>query len=348
MKLDGRDGEFIVVGENIHTTRVVLRKGRLVVENRDGVEAVRYYDTRKSRRFLVIPEDVKKTQDYEEGRVKHVKIALQAAMSGEAPQADDGLAYLRRLVQRQVDAGTDYLDLNVDEISLRLDEQKKAMRWLVDAVQEVSPVPLSVDSSNVETIQVGLEACDGGAGRPLLNSASLERLEALDLARRYHARVVVTAAGESGMPQDAAERVANASRMVEAALSRGIAIEDIFVDALVFPISVDGGFGNHCFEAIRRLRAEFGPGIHVTGGFSNVSFGLPCRRLINDVFTILAVEAGADSGIIDPVTSSPRSVFSMDRETEPYRLAEDMLLGRDRMCKRFLRAYRKGALDAYR
>ena len=348
MKLDGRDGEFIVIGENIHTTRVVLRKGRLVVKNPDGLEAVRYYDTRKKRRFLTIPDDFKRTQDYEEGRVKYVKIAVQAAMSGLAPQAEDGQAYLHRMIQRQVEAGADYLDLNVDEVSLRLDEQKKAMRWLVGAVQEVSPVPISVDSSNVETIGEGLGACNGGAGRPLLNSASLERLEALDLALRFNARVVVTAAGESGMPQDAEERVENASRMVDAALSRGIAIEDIFVDALVFPISVDGGFGNHCFEAIRRLRAGFGPGIHVTGGFSNVSFGLPCRRLINDVFTILAVEAGADSGIVDPVTSSPQRIFTMDRDTEPYRLAEDMLLGRDRMCKAFLRAYRKGALDAYR
>ena len=348
MKLEGREGEFIVIGENVHTTRVVLRKGRLVVENPDGVEAVRYYDTRRRRRYLAIPDDFKRTQDYEEGRVKHVKIAVQAAMSGHAPHSEHGLEYLHRMVRRQVDAGADYLDLNVDEVSLRLDEQKKAMRWLVGAVQEASPVPISVDSSNVETIGEGLAACDGRAGRPLLNSASLERLEALDLALRFNARVVVTAAGESGMPQDAEERVGNASRMVDAALSRGIAIEDIFVDALVFPISVDGGFGNHCFEAIRRLRARFGPGIHVTGGFSNVSFGLPCRRLINDVFTILAIEAGADSGIVDPVTSSPQRVFTMDRETEPYRLAEDMLLGRDRMCKAFLRAFRKGALDTYR
>ncbi len=348
MKLDGRDGEFVVIGENIHTTRVVLRKGKLVVKNPAGVEAVRFYDTHRKRRFLAIPDDFKRTQDYEEGRVKYVRIALHAAMSGQAPQADDGLAYLHRLVKRQVDAGANYLDLNVDEVSLRPDEQKKAMRWLVDAVQEVSPVPLSVDSSNVETIQVGLEACDGRSGRALLNSASLERLEALDLARRYDSRVIVTAAGGSGMPQDAGERVDNASRMVDVALARGIGIEDIFVDVLVFPISVDGTFGNHSFEAIRRLRARFGPEIHVTGGFSNVSFGLPCRHLINDVFTILAVEAGADSGIVDPVTSSPQRVFSMDRETEPYRLAEDMLQGRDPMCKSYLRAYRKGALDVYR
>jgi 5-methyltetrahydrofolate--homocysteine methyltransferase len=108
------------------------------------------------------------------------------------------------------------------------------MQWLVQTVQEMSSVPLSVDS-NIETIQSGLETCHNRSGRNLLNSASLERLEALDLARRHDTHVVVTASGEKGMPQNDVERVTNASRMVDAALSKGIAIQDIYIDALVFP-----------------------------------------------------------------------------------------------------------------
>ena len=343
MKLNGR--EFIIIGENVHTTRVVLRKGKLVTNNPDGVESVRYLDSRKKQRYLTIPEDVKKTQDYEEGRVKHVKIAVQAAMTGEGDEASEGLNYVHRLVQRQVDAGADFIDLNVDEISLRPQEQKEAMQWLVRTAQEMCPVPLSVDSSNVETIQAGLEAGDGRAGRMLLNSASLERLEALALAKQYVTQVIVTAAGGSGMPQDDAERINNASRMVDAALDRGIVVGNIFIDILIFPISVDSAFGIHAFDTIRQLRAKYGPEIHITGGFSNVSFGLPCRRIINDVFMCLAVEAGADSGIIDPVISRPSKVFSIDRESRAYQLAEDMLLGKDRFCKKFLRAYRKGELE---
>ena len=180
-------------------------------------------------------------------------------------------------------------------------------------VEGMCPIPLSVDSSNVETIQAGLEAGDGKSGRMLLNSASLERLEALDLAKQYDTHVIVTAAGESGMPQDDTERIAYASRMVDAALDRGISVADIFIDVLIFPISVDGAFGAHAFDTIRQLRARYGPEIHITGGFSNVSFGLPCRRIVNDVFMCLAVEAGADSGIIDPVTSRPAKVLSIDR-----------------------------------
>ena len=325
MKLN--DLEFIIIGENAHATRVVLRKGKLVTKNPDGVESVRYLDRNKKRRYLVIPEDIKKTQNYDEGRVKHVIIAIQAAMSGQEPHASEGLEYLHRLVQRQVDAGTDFLDLNVDEISWRREEQKEAMRWLVQTVQEISPIPLSVDSSSTEIMQAGLEACDGRAGQTMLNSAALDRLEVLDLAMQYHTKVIVQAASESGMPQNADERVANASRLVDTALDKGIVIQDIFVDPLIFPIGVDTETSNHCFEAIRRLREKYGPDIHISGGFSNVSFQMPCRRLINDVFTILAVEAGADSGIIDPVSSNPRKVFSLDRESRAYHLTETMLLG---------------------
>ena len=344
MRLDGFDREFIVVGENIHTTRVLLRKGKLVATDPDGEDAVRFYDIDRKRHYLKIPDKVRQAQDFQEGRVKHIKVAVDGAMSGEEPQASVGMAYLKRLVKRQVDAGADFLDLNVDEISLKIEAQKAAMKWLVETVEELSPVPLSIDSSKSEIIEEGLGACKGKAGRMMLNSASLERADALDLVKAFNTRVVVTAAGESGMPEGEEERVANASRMVEAALEKGIAIQDIYVDPLVFPISVNDEFGNHCFKAIQILRARFGPEMHITGGFSNVSFGIPSRRLVNDVFLNLAVEAGADSGIIDPVTSHLQEVFGMDRETRPYKLAEEMLLGRDQYCRNFLTAYRKGEL----
>lgn len=346
MKLNGLQRDFIVIGENIHTTRIVLRQGKRVTTTPEGAEAVVYSPESGGTRYLVIPDDVKRSQDYEEGRVKHVKIAIQSAMSGREPQCSEGLEYLKAMVRRQEQAGADFLDLNVDEVSLRLDEQKNAMRWLVETVQGLSPVPVSVDSSNIEIIQTGLASSNGKAARPLLNSASLERMEALDLARQKGIPVIVTAAGEKGMPQNDEERVVNASRMVDAALAKGIAIRDIYIDALVFPISVDSQFGNHCLQAIRRLREKYGPDIHITGGLSNVSFGLPCRRLINDVFILLAIEAGADSGIIDPVASDLQAIVNMDRQSKPYLLAEDMLLGRDRNCKNFLRAYRKGELKA--
>ena len=345
MKVSGLDKEFILIGENIHATRIVLRNGKRVATSPEGVESVVYTDSDGALRHLAIPDEIKQSQDYEEGRVKHVKIGMKAAMSGREPQASEGLAYLCSLVRRQEQTGADFLDLNVDEISLRPEEQKSAMQWLVRAVQGMTRLPVAIDSSNIETIQAGMAACDRSALRPLLNSASLERLEALDLARRYEAPVIVTAAGEKGMPQNEEERVVNASRVVDAALAKGIAVNDLYIDPLVFPISVDGEFGNHCLRAIRRLRERYGPQIHITGGLSNVSFGLPCRSLLNDAFIVLATDAGADSGIIDPVSSHLDRVFSMDRNARPFQLAEEVLLGKDRNCKNFLRAFRKGELQ---
>jgi 5-methyltetrahydrofolate corrinoid/iron sulfur protein methyltransferase len=345
MKPQGLNKEFCVIGENIHTTRVLLRHGKLVTTLETGEEAVRYTTAAGEARHLVIPEWIKGRQDYQEGRVKHVMIAIKAAMSGEDSQAAEGMTYLRALVEKQLRAGADFLDLNVDEISLKLEEQKTAMRWLVRTIEALSNVPLSIDSSNQEILLAGIESAGGKAGLPLLNSASLERIDALDLARERGLPVVVTAAGESGMPQNTEERVRNATRMIDAALAKGIPAGRMHVDVLVFPISVDSQFVVHCLDAFRALREKYGPEIHLTGGLSNVSFGLPCRKLINEVFMNLAVEAGADSGIVDPVANDLNRVFAADQSTRPYQLAQDMLLGRDRNCKSFLRAYRKGELE---
>ena len=336
---------FIVIGENIHTTRVLRRKGSRISNLADGRPAVNYRTRSGEVRHLPIPAAFRTTQDYEEGRVKHVQIAVREAMAGGAGAAE-GLRYLQRLAQRQEDAGAHFLDLNVDEISLRLEDQKEAMGWLVRTVRGASGLPLSIDSSNIDIIRAGLEAwCDSADGaRGLLNSASLERLDALDLAREFDVQVIVTAAGESGMPSDTAERVANASRVVDAALQRGLPAADIYVDPLVFPIAVDQEFGNHCLAAIRELRERYGADLHITGGFSNVSFGMPQRRLINDVFLRLAIDAGADSGILDPVTSHIDGVLALDRGSRRYRMAADLLLGRDQYCASFIRAHRKGEL----
>ena len=345
MNPQGLNRPFYVIGENIHTTRLVLREGKLVVTSPSGQEAVRYTTTAGETRYLPIPEEFKSRQDYQEGKVKHVMVAVRAAMSGVEPAAGEAMTYLRTLVEKQVRAGADFLDLNVDELSWNLDEQKAAMHWLVRAVEPLSIVPLSIDSSSQEILLTGIQACQGRAGKPLLNSASLERMEALDMACRYGLPVVVTAAGGSGMPRNAEERVDHASRMIEAALAKGIALERIYADALVFPISVDHQFVIQCLDAFGRLRGKYGERIHLTGGLSNVSFGMPCRKLINEVFINLAVEAGADSGIVDPVASNLNRIFLADKQCRPYQLALAMLLGRDPGCVHYLEAYREGELE---
>ena len=338
-------GDFIVIGENIHTTRVLRHPGPLVGADAEGREAVRFTDEAGESRFLPIAEEEKRTQEYAEGRVKHVRSAVCLAIEDAGREADAGRAYLRAMALRQVERGARFLDINVDEYSHRLPEQIETMRWLVDLIGPIVHVPLSIDSSNLEIIEAGMDAADRHAGPPMLNSASLERVTALDLALSAGGAVIVTAAGESGMPANTEGRVVNASRMIELALDKGIPIEQIYVDPLVFPISVDGGFGEHCLGAFRQLRERYGPKIHLTGGMSNVSFGLPNRRLINDVFLVLAIEAGADSGIIDPTTNSVDRALGLDRTARPFQLALDVLSGADRHCRAYMKAHRAGELE---
>ena len=338
------DARFVIVGENIHTTRVIRRNAPIVETDAQGREAIAFTDEHGAARHLPVSEAEQRTQEHEEGRIKHVRTAVRQAME-EGDDADVAVAYLRALAKDQIDAGAAFLDINVDEVSLKLPEQIEAMRWLVELIEPYSSVPLSIDSSNLEIIEAGMDAAGSDSGAPLLNSASLERLEALDLAVSAGSPVIVTAAGDAGMPSNAEERVENADRMIEAATERGISKERLYVDPLVFPISVDGEFGEHCLEAIRRLRERHGPEIHITGGMSNVSFGLPNRRLINDAFLMLAIDAGADSGIVDPVTNPPERAMALDRSERPLELALDVLSGADRHCKAYMKAYRKGELE---
>jgi hypothetical protein len=347
MKLEGHDSQFAVIGENIHTTRIYLRRGKHVMTTDDGADAIRFERADGEEFFLPISEDVKKSQDYEEGRVKHMKVAVQAAMGNDADLATLGTEYLKVQIQRQIDRGADFLDLNVDEISVKEAEQQEAMEWLVGFVQERSSVPLCIDSSNTDTIEIGLKSCDNRSGRTMLNSASLERIGALDLVGKYDSRVIVTAAGEFGMPQNTEERVFNATRITDKAIEKGIALGDIYIDPLMFPISVDQQWVNHVLVAIRQLRAKYGPEIHITGGFSNVSFGLPCRKLINDAFAVLAIDAGADGGIVDPVANDLRNVYTIDQSSVAWEHARSMLVGEDPDCGAYLKAFRKKLFADY-
>jgi 5-methyltetrahydrofolate--homocysteine methyltransferase len=336
--------QFTVIGENIHATRVVKRGGVRGHVFDDGTEAVRY-KVDGERNFVHVPEHFTTTQPYEQGTLKHFQIAMWMGANGDEAQAAEGKAYIQYEVNRQIKAGSHYLDLNVDESSYRLEEQKATMKWLVKYVESISSVPPSVDSSNPEIIEVGLAAYGSTQGRPMLNSIALERPEAIDMALKYNARAVVMASNEVGMPADAQERRENVGRIVQMALSSGMEKEDIFVDPLYFPIAVDSNYGKHAFEAIEGIRAEFGNEIHIAGGMSNVSFGIPKRRLINDVFLNLAIKSGVDSGIIDPMTTSAERSLNVDLDTRPAQLALDLLQGNDDFAMNYITAFRAGELD---
>jgi 5-methyltetrahydrofolate--homocysteine methyltransferase len=156
--------------------------------------------------------------------------------------------------------------------------------------------------------------------------------------------VVLACSSPGGMPANADERVRNGIGVVELALAKQIPAEACLLDPLVLPVGVEPDGPTHVLEAARQLREEYGEDIHLTGGLSNVSFGLPARRVINDAFIDLAADAGIDSGIVDPVASDLTRVFHADRSAAGYRLAADLLLGRDPNGREYVAAFRAGRL----
>jgi 5-methyltetrahydrofolate--homocysteine methyltransferase len=344
-KLIHEPGGLIIIGENIHTTRIVLRNGKRTETAPDGAEAVFFDPSPGERRHLRVPESFKKTQPYEQGQIKHFMIAVQKGISGDPMEEAEGTAYIEFEVRRQEAAGAHFLDLNVDEISYDIKIQKRAMAWLVERVQEMTVLPLSIDSSNAEIIAAGLVAHTRRSDRPLVNSVALERLETLDLVQENDARMIVTAAGKEGMPESSDDRVSNVEQVMEAVVRQGFALDDVYIDCLVFPISVSPDYGHHFLDAVREVRRIFGNEVHVTGGLSNVSFGLPNRKLINATFIHLSLEVGIDAAIMDPVQNRVQDVFALDLNSEKVGLARDMLLGRDDFCMNYIQAWRAGRLS---
>ncbi|PZC45717.1 MAG: 5-methyltetrahydrofolate--homocysteine methyltransferase [Chloroflexi bacterium] len=335
---------FVVIGENIHTSRIVLRDGKRHKTLENGAEAILYIDNDGNTRNIPVPDWFKKTQPYEQGQIKHFMIAVLEAINGNKNKQRECASFIQGEVLRQISAGADFLDLNVDEVSYKLDIQKESMRWLVNTVQETSTVPLSIDSSNSEIIAAGLSEIDSSQDNTLINSVALERLETFDLVEKYGTKTIITAAGESQMPKNDIERVENVLRLLEEAERRGVKEEDMFVDLLVFPISVDSSFGTDYLNAVKMLREEKGDAIKITGGLSNVSFGLPKRKIINETFIKLSLEAGVDSGIVDPVQTNLIKASSLDLDIEPHRFARNMLLGEDEFCMDYIKAYNQGQL----
>jgi len=220
------------------------------------------------------------------------------------------------------------------------------MNWLVSAVGPASSVALSIDSSDAAVLEAGLDAIDSawaGGATAMVNSASTERPEVLELCNDRGTPVVLSCTGKS-MPSGTQDRIDRAEEIIGIAYDMGLPADSLFVDPLVIPIGVDPMAGQNYLDAVSTIRERFGEEIHITGGISNISFGLPARRIITDTFLDLCVGAGHDSGIIDPV-ADVQAALNPDRESEAYQLAAAMLSGEDAFGMEFIGAFRAGKLS---
>jgi 5-methyltetrahydrofolate corrinoid/iron sulfur protein methyltransferase len=334
--------EFIIIGENIHCSRIVKREGIRGGVAPDGRPGVRFPDG-DVESWVPLPDSILESKEFTNSkRIKHVMAAVRQGLAGGS-EADVAARYVAWMAQRQIAGGADYLDLNVDEISPDMEGRLDAMKWLVAAVGPVSGVPLSIDSSDAAVLEAGIEAIDpawAGGATPMINSASTERPEILEVVKQHGTPVVLSCTG-AAMPSGTQDRVERAEEIVRMALDLGLAEESLHVDPLVIPIGVDPMAGQAYLDAVSTIRERFGEKIHITGGVSNISFGLPARRIISAVFLDLCVQNGQDSGIIDPV-ADVAAALNPDRVSEAYGLAKAMLTGEDAYGMGFIEAFRAG------
>jgi 5-methyltetrahydrofolate corrinoid/iron sulfur protein methyltransferase len=334
---------FTAVGENIHCTRIFKVGGDFVKALDENTRAIVYTEAGREK-HLPIAKRFVESSDWQNGKVKHAAVAMWQGLHGGEQERQAGIDYLHHLVRRQEAHGACFLDLNVDEFSTDISERAELVRWAAQIIQQVSTVPLSIDSSNIEILARGLEACDPAKGSPMVNSVSLERRDAVQVAKDGGAVLIAAASGETSMPTNKEGRMANLNRLVSLLEKEGFAEGQIYLDPLVFPVSVDPNNGLMVLEAIEELRRDYGPEIHFAPGLSNISYGMPKRKLINQVFAYLCVQRGLDGGIVDPIQINQAVIDGIDPEAEGFKLAEAFLTGRDQFGMKYISVVREGRL----
>ena len=241
-------------------------------------------------------------------------------------------AFIQKIAKDQAEAGANYIDVNGGVVG----KEAECMRWLVEEVQKVTGLPLSIDTSLPEALGQGLKAYQGKE-RAIVNSVTdeKERFETtVPIIKNFGAKVIGLCIDDSGMPKTDEDRVRIASSLVEKLTKEGVDKNDIFIDPCIFPVSVDNKNGITALNAISKIKEAL-DGIQIVCGLSNVSYGLPERKLLNRTFLVMAVTKGLDAAILDP----------LDKRLMAGLVSAEALVGRDEYCMNYIQAQRDGKLD---
>ena len=237
--------------------------------------------------------------------------------------ADKNQQHIIATATEQAAAGAQYLDVNGGDP--RPGQEAANMAWLIDLVQGNTDAGVAVDSANPEAVRVGLSMAKN---KPILNSISLEteRLEAmLPIVAEFDCMVVALLMSDDGTPGGVDDRLARAEALIAKLTEAGKAIDEIIVDPCFLPVSTDTACGRQVVDAIAAIRARW-PEVHIGGGCSNISFGLPRRKLINFALLSQAIYAGMDTAIIDPCIPGIMETIA----------AAEAVAGRDEFCMNYV------------
>lgn len=244
---------------------------------------------------------------------------------------DRNADYIRELVALQEAGGADYLDVCAGTAT---ELEYDALCWLIDVVQEVATKPICIDSPDPQML---LKVFPRLQKPGVINSISGEGSKCdilLPLLRdNPEWKIIALCCDDNGIAAAADDKVRIACQLIDKAAAYNVSPDRIHVDPLVLALSAVNDSAVQFCEAIRRIKAEY-PTVNITAALSNVSFGMPARGLLNSNFLTMAIIAGLDSVIADPTN---RNVIGNIFATEA-------LLGRDRYCRQYNKAFRAGKI----
>ena len=240
-------------------------------------------------------------------------------------------AFIQEEARSQTAAGAHYIDVNAGTF---VGEEAEKLRWVVEAVQEVTELPLCIDSPDPAVIAAMMPLLKK---TPMINSITLEpsRIEGiLPLVVAHKTKVIALCQAEGASSETTADKVAIAGRLVETLTGAGVPKDDIYLDPLVYPLSTNPQSARETLAAIGEIMRLF-PGVHTVCGLTNVSYGLPARKLLNRAFLAAAITMGLDAAIIDP---TDKQLFAMLK-------AVTAVAGKDDYCMGYICAFREGRVE---
>lgn len=236
--------------------------------------------------------------------------------------------YLRELAKIQYECGANFLDVNAGVAG---GNEVEDLPWVMDIVQKKVPIPLMLDSANPDALKAAL-AVYRNSEPPILNSISGEKEKwnkLFPIIIEKRCKVVVLLMDDQGIPKTIEERINIANKLYQNLIQANIPPDYIYFDILVLSVAVEQESVLVTLETIKTIRSKF-PNSHIICGISNVSMGLPGRRLINRTFLPMAIYAGLDTLLIDVRDQALLSSI----------YASQILVNRDPYCLEYLQAYR--------
>lgn len=245
--------------------------------------------------------------------------------------ASVNVEFIQEEAKTQDLAGADYIEVNAGTF---VGAEREKLQWVIQVVQDVTDKPLCIDSPDPKVIADVLPSVKR---TPIINSITLEpaRMEnLLPLVVEYKAKVIALCQSERMTEETAEAKVALADKILERLTKAGVPLDDIYLDPLLYPLSTNSQSARVTLDAIGTIMKRF-PGVHTVCGLTNVSFGLPARKLINRAFLAAAIMMGLDAAIIDP---TDRQLYSMLK-------AITLVVGKDDFCTGYIKAFREGRIE---